>query len=129
MRFGGTTPLGTNLDRKVLGPLVVGPARSSQLRKPVLVITITDGEPTGESKDAVRSVITNAKRGLQNGPLGPGAVAFQFAQVGTPTHCALFVSLQVFKTDKLFVRCCACQDLQVCEPASDVQQYLDQASL
>ena len=71
--------MGTNLDRKVLQPLVVNPARSSQLRKPVLVICITDGEPTGESKDTVRSVITNAKRFLQNGPLGPGSVAFQFA--------------------------------------------------
>lgn len=81
VRFGGTTPLGTELDRKVLQPMVVNPARSSQLRKPVLVICITDGEPTGESRDTVRTVITNCKRFMQNGPLGPGAVAFQFAQV------------------------------------------------
>ena len=81
IKFSGTTPLGTNLDRKVLQPLVIGPARSSQLRKPVLVIVITDGEPTGEPRDAVRSVIVNSKRFLEQGPLGPGAVAFQFAQV------------------------------------------------
>ena len=81
IKFSGTTPLGTNLDRKVLQPLVINPARSSQLRKPVLVIVITDGEPTGEPRDAVRSVIVNSKRFLEQGPLGPGAVAFQFAQV------------------------------------------------
>ncbi len=44
IKFTGTTPLGTSLDRKVLQPLVLGPARSQQLRKPVLVIAITDGE-------------------------------------------------------------------------------------
>jgi hypothetical protein len=44
IKFTGTTPLGTSLDRKVLQPLVVGPARSQQLRKPVLVIAITDGQ-------------------------------------------------------------------------------------
>ena len=37
------TPLGTSMDRKILQPLVLGPARAGRLQKPVLIITITDG--------------------------------------------------------------------------------------
>lgn len=77
----GTTPLGSNLDRKVLQPMVLNQARSGSMQKPVLVICITDGEPTGEPKDATRQVVMNAKNQLQSSPYGPGAVAFQFAQV------------------------------------------------
>lgn len=46
VRFAGTTPLAASMERKVLGPCVFG--SGGQLAKPVLVITITDGEPTGE---------------------------------------------------------------------------------
>lgn len=77
----GTTPLGSNLDRKVLQPMVLSQARNNSMQKPVLVICITDGEPTGEPKDTVRQVVMNAKQHLQNTPYGSGAVAFQFAQV------------------------------------------------
>lgn len=83
VKFSGTTPLGTGLDRKVLQPLVTGPARSGQYPKPTLVIVITDGEPTGEPKDAVRQVIIGTKRFFESTPFGPGAVAFQFAQVSS----------------------------------------------
>lgn len=38
VRFSGLTPLGTNLNNKVLEPLVLGPARARQLKKPVLII-------------------------------------------------------------------------------------------
>lgn len=77
----GTTPLGTNLDRKVLQPMVISQARCNNMQKPVLVICITDGEPTGEPKETVRHVVLNAKNVLSATPYGPGAVAFQFAQV------------------------------------------------
>lgn len=40
----GLTPLGTSLDQKILQPLLLGPARSNALRKPLLVIAITDGK-------------------------------------------------------------------------------------
>jgi hypothetical protein len=41
--FNGTTPLGTQLDAKVLQPVIVQRANSGSLSKPVLVIVITDG--------------------------------------------------------------------------------------
>lgn len=43
IQYGGLTPLGTSMDQKILGPMVIQPARNNQLRKPVLIITVTDG--------------------------------------------------------------------------------------
>jgi hypothetical protein len=40
----GRTPLGTILSRKVLEPMVLNKARHGLLKKPVIVIIITDGE-------------------------------------------------------------------------------------
>lgn len=92
VKFSGTTPLGTALDRKVLQPMVISQARSNTMQKPVLVICITDGEPTGEPKDTVRQVVLSAKNILQNTQYGSGAVAFQFAQVGKDPGATRFLS-------------------------------------
>ena len=40
IRYSGLTPLGTSLDKKILQPLVLGPARAGRLEKPVLIIAI-----------------------------------------------------------------------------------------
>ncbi|CEQ41748.1 SPOSA6832_03484, partial [Sporobolomyces salmonicolor] len=50
VKFSGLTPLGTALDQKILQPLVLGPARQGTLRKPVLIIAVTDGAPGGEDR-------------------------------------------------------------------------------
>lgn len=82
IQYTGLTPLGTELRNKVIDPMVLGPARSGQLQKPVLVITITDGSPT-DGEGVVQNVIQYASNELSRMPrCGPGAVAFQFAQVG-----------------------------------------------
>jgi hypothetical protein len=47
----GLTPLGTILDQKILQPMLLQPARSNALQKPLLVICITDGAPAGEPAD------------------------------------------------------------------------------
>lgn len=39
--------MGTMLEKKLILPFVTGPAQNGALRKPVLVIVITDGEPVG----------------------------------------------------------------------------------
>lgn len=92
IRFQGLTPMGRELNNKVLGPLVLSPARSGQLRKPVLVIIITDGQPTGESSRDISSLILNASSELQRNPrYGRGAVAFQFAQVGNDLKAREFL--------------------------------------
>lgn len=45
IRFSGLTPLGTALDQKILQPMLLNPARQGQLRKPLLIIVISDGAP------------------------------------------------------------------------------------
>lgn len=91
-KFSGLTPMGRELQNKILGPLVLGPARSGQLRKPVLVITITDGQPTGESPTDVAKIMKNASMELERSRFGKGALAFQFAQVGNDLKAREFLS-------------------------------------
>ncbi|CEL05388.1 hypothetical protein ASPCAL06506 [Aspergillus calidoustus] len=91
VRFSGMTPLGTGLKNKVLDPLIVGPARANQLQKPVLVITITDGQPAGEPLDSVAQGIRYAVDEVGRSQYGRGAVAFQFSQVGNDTKARDFL--------------------------------------
>lgn len=85
------TPLGTSLDSKVIRPFLGGGIQGRNLQKPILVITITDGEPTGEPQNAVANVIKNAKNMCANSVYGPGAIAFEFAQVGKDTKAQAFL--------------------------------------
>jgi len=57
-------------------------AYSRRLAKPLLVITVTDGEPTDSPQDKIVSVIKECKKKMEAKGLGSHAVAFQFAQVG-----------------------------------------------
>ena len=97
-RFHGVTPFGTKLREKVLDPLVISKMRSHRMEKPVLIIGITDGQPSGESANAlaesVRYAYNEAQRatGQSGQPLGTGAVAFQFAQVGNDQGATEFLA-------------------------------------
>ncbi|KAL8715295.1 MAG: hypothetical protein Q9225_006439 [Loekoesia sp. 1 TL-2023] len=93
VQFVGLTPLGTELKNKVIDPLVLGPARARQLQKPVLVITITDGQPAGEHDNVVYEAIRHASNELSRMPqYGPGAISFQFAQVGNDQKAREFLA-------------------------------------
>lgn len=90
--FKGLTPMGTELKNKVLEPLVLSPARSGKLQKPVLVITVTDGQPAGEPQRAVFDAVRYASTELSRMPrYGSGAISFQFAQVGKDTKARDFL--------------------------------------
>ncbi|KAI9661427.1 MAG: hypothetical protein M1829_006258 [Trizodia sp. TS-e1964] len=90
--FKGLTPMGTSLKNKILEPLVLAPARSGQLRKPVLVITITDGQPAGEAPNAVFDAIRSTAAELRNNPrCGEQACVYQFAQVGNDLKAREFL--------------------------------------
>lgn len=92
-RFSGLTPMGRELQNKILAPLVLQSARNGSLRKPVLVITITDGQPTGENSSDVAKIIKHASDELSRNPrYGKGALAFQFAQVGNDLKAREFLS-------------------------------------
>ena len=91
--FKGLTPMGTELRAKVIEPMVLRPARAGQLRKPVLVIAITDGQPAGEPSNTVFDVIRNVSTELSRMPqYGHGACAFQFAQVGNDRQATEFLA-------------------------------------
>lgn len=91
IQFKGLTPMGTNLRGKILEPLVLNQARTNQLRKPVLVITITDGQPAGEPPNTVFDAIRATSQELSRSRYGKGALAFQFAQVGNDLKAREFL--------------------------------------
>ena len=80
-QFSGMTPLGTQMYARILKPLVEAPISNRTMQKPVLVITITDGEPTSEPESKIVKVIKSIKAFAAKSQYGPGAVAFEFAQV------------------------------------------------
>ena len=81
VQVNGLTPLGSGLDKKVIQPFLAAGVHGRSLQKPILVIVITDGEPTGEPQGTVTNVIKQAKSMVANSQYGPGAIAFEFAQV------------------------------------------------
>jgi len=90
IQYSGTTPLAGSLQSKVLNPIVYQLANSGQLQKPVLIMTITDGEPTDNPKDMVVQVIKESRH--RTSAYGPKAVAFEFAQVGKDQRAQAFLS-------------------------------------
>lgn len=91
VKFSGLTPLGTALDQKVLQPLLLGPARSNQLRKPLLVIAVTDGAPGGEARDTLIRVIKGARDQLSRSRYGEDALSVQLAMVGNDMGARKFL--------------------------------------
>jgi len=93
VQFKGLTPMGTSLRKKVIDEIVLGRAAQGQLRKPVLVIAITDGQPAGEPQNAVFDTIRYAFDTLQQRypQYGRGGVAFEFAQVGNDEMAKKFL--------------------------------------
>ncbi|GAA6039411.1 hypothetical protein JCM8097_002844 [Rhodosporidiobolus ruineniae] len=91
IKFSGLTPLGTALDQKILQPLLIGPARSNALRKPLLVVAVTDGAPGGEDRHTIVRVIKNARDQLQQTRYGADALSVQLAQIGNDMGARKFL--------------------------------------
>ncbi|KAF2767663.1 hypothetical protein EJ03DRAFT_144325 [Teratosphaeria nubilosa] len=96
-RYKGLTPLGTELRKQVIEPMLIPKLRSGQLQKPLLIITITDGQPTDGHQVLVETVQMAVNTARQAGPpgrppYGDGAVAFQFAQVGNDQKATEFLA-------------------------------------
>lgn len=84
-RFDGrATPLGYALERKLLGPHLLLPLSRGYLKKPVLVIVITDGRPTGSSEkgEKIVQVIKESKERLRGSQYGEDALSVTIAAVG-----------------------------------------------
>jgi len=93
VKYSGLTPLGTELRNQIIDPLVMGRARSGQLRKPILIITITDGQPAGEDPLKLEQTISYTAQELSRMPqYGRHACRFQFAQVGNDQFAKEFLA-------------------------------------
>eukprot|EP00842_Homolaphlyctis_polyrhiza_P001505 jgi/Hompol1/2355/HPOL_005967-RA len=92
VHWAGLTPLGTQFAAKIVQPFVIKPATMGTLPKPVLAIIITDGEPTREPHDTLRTVIREAKDALLHTLYGSGALAIQIGQVGTDLKAQSFLA-------------------------------------
>lgn len=89
--FSGLTPLGTQLNAKVLEPLVLAKARRNALEKPILIITITDGQPAGEAPGTLQNVIQSTSVELSRTRYGAGALSVQISQVGKDEKATQFL--------------------------------------
>lgn len=92
VKFGGVTPIGTNLQNKVIAPLVLDGLRRGTLEKPVLIIIITDGEPSGEPRDTLSNVIGRTLDECIRSRYGERAVGYQIAQVGKDSRAQAFLA-------------------------------------
>ncbi|PNH01561.1 hypothetical protein TSOC_012547 [Tetrabaena socialis] len=88
VRFSGRTPIGSVLRQRILHPMVIKKMSHGQLQKPVLVITLTDGEP--DSKDDLVKTLQEAKD--FNLSTGSTCAAFEFAQIGTDPTAQRFLN-------------------------------------
>jgi len=84
VNFSGLTPLGSALQERILQPMVLGPISRRTLKKPILILAITDGKPAGETLGtrALHDGIKNTAATLSRSQYGVGAVSYQIAQVG-----------------------------------------------
>eukprot|EP00891_Asterochloris_glomerata_P006504 jgi/Astpho2/6504/Aster-06964 len=92
-KYEGMTPMGSQLEAKILHPFLGQALFKRNLEKPMLVICVTDGEPTQEPQNRIFEVIMAAKRACLNSQYGGKAVAFMFAQVGKDQGAQQFLQL------------------------------------
>ena len=95
---GGGTPLGTHLDSKVLHN-VRHAIHAKALRKPVLVVTFTDGSPT-DGEGSVGKAVLGMKQHLAAASLPDKSLAYAFVQIGTDPSATAF--LQSLDEDQRF---------------------------
>ena len=81
VRPSGGTPLGEQLDTKIIRKIVVPVIQSQEIQRPVLILNITDGTPS--NSNSVKQTILNCRNFCASTKYGENAVAFSFAQIGS----------------------------------------------
>ncbi|KAF9465823.1 hypothetical protein BDZ94DRAFT_1159467 [Collybia nuda] len=93
----GGTKIGTNLRSKILDPLVyqplaaADPSKGSVFKQPLLVCTITDGDPTQEDVETLQNAIVECKKALVNAGYEATAVMFCVSQIGSDPAAKVFL--------------------------------------
>ncbi|KAH8704542.1 hypothetical protein GQ44DRAFT_692383 [Phaeosphaeriaceae sp. PMI808] len=88
----GGTPIGTNLEGKILKPLIYEPLEKEGLKRPFLISIITDGWPTVEDEDKLKNVIRECKWKLDKAKYPKYTVLFQISQVGNADEAVNFLN-------------------------------------
>ncbi|KID85680.1 transcription factor RfeF [Metarhizium guizhouense ARSEF 977] len=104
--FIGFSRLGTALNEKVVQPLIIRKAEAHTLRRPVITMVITDGQPSGEDSDTFKNCIRTCKHSPALQSYGPGAAVFLVTQIGNSNKANQFLrGLEDDETIKDFVCC------------------------
>ncbi|KAH7048437.1 hypothetical protein B0J12DRAFT_741168 [Macrophomina phaseolina] len=88
IRYSGDTQLGTKLENNVLRPMIVDKIIAGTFTKPVIVVIITDGEPTNEAPTKLRDSIYQCDKYLQD----KASVAYLISRVGTSERAQNFLN-------------------------------------
>ncbi|KAA8894981.1 hypothetical protein FN846DRAFT_998187 [Sphaerosporella brunnea] len=83
--YTGLTKIGTELKQKILDPFLYKEAAAGKLKKPLLIMIITDGDVEGEAQGFLKTQINNCIAKLQdtaNWKMGRHAAAFYFSRIG-----------------------------------------------
>ncbi|KAL6879037.1 hypothetical protein J3F83DRAFT_275340 [Trichoderma novae-zelandiae] len=89
----GNTKIGTNLERKILNPLIYDVVKGGvKLPRPILVSCITDGRASGEPLTEFRDTIVRCLEFLKEHEYPPTAVRFQISQIGNDPGAESFLN-------------------------------------
>ena len=99
VRPTGATPIGTNLRRKILEPLIYNVLSTSdkRIRRPFLVCTITDGYPNNEPESRFKDEIVECRKTLKGANYHPKSAMFCISQIGN--NSSAFAFLQRLRID------------------------------
>ncbi|MCJ1426283.1 hypothetical protein MMC29_004186 [Sticta canariensis] len=88
----GGTRIGTSLRDKILKPFIYNVLDGGDnLKRPYLVLTITDGEPWEEKKDEFRNAVVECRQKVVQKGYRPQAVLFSVSQVGSQKQAEEFL--------------------------------------
>ncbi|KAL7915089.1 hypothetical protein GGI35DRAFT_436042 [Trichoderma velutinum] len=91
-KLGGKTRIGTQLEQKILKPLVYDVIREGKkIERPILISCITDGCASGENGNKFRDTIVDCIQFLVDHDYPPQTVRFQISQIGNDSSAADFL--------------------------------------
>jgi len=107
----GTTPIGKTIQTKIFDNMISENLTSRNLKKPMLLITITDGIP--DSKSGVVSTIKNCKAKCKASIYGENAIAFSFVQIGTDKSATKYLDeLDCHREIGNIIDCTSCYEIE-----------------
>ncbi|PNP53425.1 hypothetical protein THARTR1_06119 [Trichoderma harzianum] len=97
-KLGGKTRIGTQLEQKILKPLIYDVINDGKrIERPILISCITDGCASGETRTKFKEAIVNCIEFLIENDYPTQTVRFQISQIGNDSSAADF--LQQLKED------------------------------